>query len=115
MFTCGWETGFRESEHGSPSIVKLARPGWWVSHDPAFLNDHKCWEIIRAVSAVVRHEPVGLRGLIRIGALPIRRFPVSRLCLRQARDLWVLNRNELKIKGLVDGESRERSDVRLGV
>src|SRR6516164_5043920 len=74
-----------------------------------------CREIIRAVSAVLRHEPVGLRGLIRIGALPIRRFPVSRLCLRQARDLWVLNRNELKIKGLVDGEGRDRGDVRLGV
>jgi hypothetical protein len=42
-------------------------------------------------------------------ALPIRRFPVSRLRLRQARDLWVLNRNELKIKGLVDGECRDRS------
>ena len=76
---------------------------------------HKCWEIIRAVSAVVRHEPVGLRGLIRIGALPIRRFPVSRLRLRQARALWVLNRNELKIKALIDDASRDRGDVRLGV
>jgi len=45
----------------------------------------------------------------------MRRFPVSRLRLRQARDLWVFNRNELKTKGLADGQSRARSDVRLGV
>ena len=74
-----------------------------------------CREIIRAVSAVLRRWRVGLRGLSWTGALPIRRFPVSRLRLRQARDLWVFNRNELKTKELVDGESRDGSDVMLGV
>jgi len=48
-------------------------------------------------------------------ALPIRLVPVSRLRLRQARDLWVFNRNELMTKGLPDGKSRDKSDVRLGV
>jgi len=48
-------------------------------------------------------------------ALPIRLVPVSRLRLRQARDLGVFNRNELMTKGLPDGKSRDKSDVRLGV
>ena len=47
------------------------------------------------------------------GALPIRLVLVSCLRLRQARDLWVFNRNELKTKGLSDGKSRDKSDVRL--
>ncbi len=29
--------------------------------EAAPLNDHKCWEIIRAVSAVLRPESVGFR------------------------------------------------------
>ena len=49
------------------------------------------------------------------GALPIRLVLVSCLRLRQARDLWVFNRNELKTKGLSDGKSRDKNDVRLGV
>jgi hypothetical protein len=49
------------------------------------------------------------------GALPIRLVLVSRLRLRQARDLWVFNRNELKTRGLPDGKSHDKNDVRLGV
>ena len=49
------------------------------------------------------------------GALPIRRVLVSRLRLRQARYVWVFNRNELKTKGLPDGKSRDKNDVRLRV
>jgi hypothetical protein len=48
-------------------------------------------------------------------ALPIRRFPVSRLRLRRARDLWVFNPNELRTKELVNGESRDRANLLLEV
>ena len=74
-----------------------------------------CWEHIRAVSTVLRLERAGGGPRSWAGALPIRLVLVSRLRLRQARDLWVFNRNELKTKGLPDGKSRDKNDVRLGV
>ena len=76
---------------------------------------YNCWEHIRAVSTVLRLERAGGGPRSWAGALPIRLVLVSRLRLRQARDLWVFNRNELKTKGLPDGKSRDKNDVRLRV
>src|SRR6516162_5370888 len=72
-------------------------------------------EHIRAVSTVLRLERAGGGPRSWTGALPIRLVLVSRLRLRQARYLWVFNRNELKTKGLPDGKSRDKNDVRLRV
>jgi len=80
---------------------------------PAFTDSWR--EHIRAVSTVLRLERAGGGPRSWAGALPIRLVLVSRLRLRQARDLWVFNRNELKTKGLPDGKNRDKNDVRLGV
>jgi hypothetical protein len=50
-----------------------------------------------------------------VGALPVRRFPVCHLRLRQVRVLWVFNCNELIAKELIDSLGHKTGDAILGV
>jgi len=91
------------------------RPGVAEAGDPVvskYLNTWKIeWVTVAALSDLARALSSSREWYYAAMRLKV----VSRLRLRQARDLWVFNRNELKTKGLPDGKSRHKNDVRLGV